>query len=260
MLVGVVQTKPEFGSVRTNINNAIELMNSARADLYVLPELFNTGYNFIDEAEAATLSEEVTGLTYQALCTFAAKNSCCIVYGFAEREQHRYNSSALVGPEGIIGLYRKVHLFDREKLFFAPGNLGFPVFTLPFGTLGMMICYDWIYPEAARTLMLKGAQIIAHPANLVLPFCPDAMITRCLENRVFAITADRVGKEERGGVYLQFIGKSEIVSPRGEILCRLGTDDSGIAITEIDIALATNKQVTQRNNLLEDRFKEYYLM
>ena len=215
--LAVVQTKPVFGDVAASVRVTLELMQTAPADLYVLPELFNTGYNFLDTKEVESVAEPADGPTSKALLEFARKNSCYVVYGFAERDIHLYNSAALVGPAGLVGIYRKVHLFDRENLFFVPGNLGFPVFELPFGRVGIMVCFDWIFPESARTLALKGAQLIAHPSNLVLPYCPDAMVTRCLENKVFSATADRVGREQRGMFDLRFIGSSEVVTPQGEI-------------------------------------------
>ncbi len=103
-------------------------METAPADLYVLPELFNTGYNFIDEAEVRTLAEPANGSTFRSIYEWTKKNSCYVVYGFAEQADRIFNSAALVGPGGIVGIYRKVHLFDRENLFFTPGNLGFPIF------------------------------------------------------------------------------------------------------------------------------------
>ncbi len=121
-----------------------------------------------------------------------------------------------------------------------------------------MVCFDWIYPESARTLALKGAQLIAHPSNLVLPHCPDAMVTRCLENRVFAATANRVGREDRGGVDLTYIGKSEVVSPRGEILRRLGEDREEVAVEEVDLSLAKSKRINSHNDLFPDRRPQYY--
>jgi len=256
--VAVVQTDPVFGEVSSNVTGALDLMGRSGADLYVLPELFNTGYNFADRREADQLAETSTGSTFQAIAEFARKKKCFVAYGFAERADRIYNSAVLTGPSGIIGVYRKVHLYNRENLFFAPGNLGFPVFDLPFGRIGIMICFDWIYPESARTLALKGAQLIVHPSNLVLPHCPDAMVTRCLENRVFAATADRVGREDRGGLELRYIGKSEIVSPQGEILARLGEDEAGIAIAELDLALASDKKINQYNDLLGGRKIEQY--
>ena len=169
-----------------------------------------------------------------------------------------YNSSALVGPRGFIGIYRKVHLYYREKLLFAPGDLGFPVFKLPFGNVGMMICFDWIFPESARMLALAGAEIILHPSNLVLPHCPDAMITRALENRVFTVTANRIGTEDRGGIKLSFIGKSEIVSPKGKVLSRLLTKKTGVAAADIDLSAARDKNVNEYNHVFEDRRLDQY--
>ena len=125
--------------------------------------------------------------------------------------------------------------------------------------VGLMICFDWYYPESARTLALKGAEIICHPSNLVLPHCPDAMVTRCLENRVFAITANRIGTEARGGKPpLTFIGNSEVVAPRGKILQRAPRDREEVAVVEIDPAEAADKVLNPYNDLLRDRRIELY--
>ncbi len=258
MRVAIVQTSPQFGKIEANNKAALMLMKSADADLYVLPELFNTGYNFIDVQEAKELAEPIEGPTGSAIAEFCHRNSCYVVYGFAEKSDQIYNSSALVGPDGHIGLYRKVHLYYKETLLFAPGNLGFPVFDLPFGKIGMMVCFDWFYPESARTLALRGAQLIAHPSNLVMPYCPDAMVTRCLENRVFSATANRIGRENRGGVDLSYIGKSEIVSPRGEILKRLPDAEESIAVVEVDLALASSKKLNEFNDLFAGRRPDQY--
>lgn len=258
MKLGVVQTNPIFGEVKKNIASAINLMESKSADLYVLPELFNTGYNFIDKKEVHDLAEPQDGPTFRELWKFAKSNSVYIAYGFAEKADNLYNSALLIGPEGIIGVYRKIHLFFRENLFFNRGNVGYPVFNLPVGRIGLMICFDWIYPEAARTLALKGAQLIVHPSNLVMPHCPDSMIVRCLENKVYTVTADRVGTENRGGIDLKFIGQSEIVSPKGEVLVRLGGKDAEIAVIEIDLNQSNNKKVNEYNDLLNDLDKNLY--
>ena len=262
MRVAIVQTDPVFGEVRRNIDRALSLMGTVPAELYVLPELFNTGYNFISKDELRSLAEDVHGnVTAIALQKFAKDRSCHIVYGFAENDRGKfYNSAAILAPSGFVGLYRKIHLYDRENLFFEKGDLGFPVFDLPFGKVGIMVCFDWIYPESARTLALKGAQLIAHPANLVLPYCPDAMVTRSLENRVFAATANRVGIEDRGEILLKYIGKSEIVSPRGEILVRMSDATEEIAATDIDLSLALDKRINAFNNLFPDRRPQYYTL
>jgi predicted amidohydrolase len=258
MLIAVVQTNPIFGDIAGNIKKAISLMESRKADLYVLPELFNTGYNFIDKNELKSFSEPAQGNTFKSISEWALKNKCYVVYGFAEKDDMHYNSSALIGPDGFIGLYRKTHLFFRENIFFSPGNLKFPVFDLPFGKIGMMICFDWIYPESARSLALKGAQLIAHPANLVLPYCPDGMVTRSLENRIFTATADRVGEENRAGINLKFIGTSGIIAPDASVLCRLGTEEESIGVAEVDLKSANFKQLNEYNDLLKGRREDQY--
>lgn len=256
--IAVVQTNPAFGEVTANINEALALMEQQNADLYVLPELFNTGYNFIDVKEVAQLAEPADGKTFQAIVSFTKKAHCYVSYGFAEKDRAIYNSAGLIGPDGMIGLYRKVHLYYKENLFFQPGDLGFPVFDLPFGRVGIMICFDWMFPESARSLALAGADVILHPSNLVMPYCPDAMVTRCLENRVFAATANRIGRENRGGVDLSYIGLSEIVSPKGEILTRLGNNGPGIAVVGVDPAQARSKRINEYNDLLYNRRIEQY--
>jgi len=256
--IAVVQTNPVFGETKKNIQDALDLMETVKADLYVLPELFNTGYNFVRQKELAALGERADGMTYEMLLKFAEEQKCYIAYGFAEKADIMYNSVSLIGPDGFIGIYRKVHLFYRENIFFAPGDLGFPIFDLPFGRIGMMICFDWAYPESARTLALKGAQLIAHPSNLVLPYCPDGMITRALENKIFTATADRVGEENRGGIDLKFIGTSEIVDPNGKILCRLSTSEPEIAVVDIDLSLSEKKQINEYNDILKGRRQDQY--
>ncbi|MBI3565902.1 MAG: acyltransferase, partial [Elusimicrobia bacterium] len=110
------------------------------------------------------------------------------------------------------------------------------------------------FPESARTLALKGAQVIAHPANLVLPWCPEGMKIRSLENRVFSATADRVGSE-RG---LSFIGQSQIVTPNGSLAVRLGHDDVRAAVVAVDAWTAKDKKVHPACDLFEDRRPRYY--
>jgi len=144
-------------------------------------------------------------------------------------------------------------------LFFSPGDTGFPVWDIGMARIGILICFDWYYPESARTLALKGADILCHPSNLVLPHCPDSMVTRCLENRVFAITANRIGQEERGGKPpLRYIGKSEIVTPLGEILHRASPEQPELILCEIDIREARRKSLNPYNDLWKDRKPHLY--
>jgi predicted amidohydrolase len=258
MRVAVVQTNPIFGEIETNVRDAIAMMEGVEADLFVLPELFNTGYNFLDIEEVERLSENTSGYTFDLLSTFARRKSCYVVYGFVEKTVRLYNSASLVGPYGMMGLYRKIHLYNKENVLFSPGDLGFPVFNLPIGRIGIMICFDWTFPESARSLALKGAQLIAHPSNLVLPYCPDAMITRSIENRIFTATADRIGTEARGDAAFTFIGTSEIVATNGSVLQRLGATEAAVAVAEIDLQQASSKRINQYNDLFTGRRPEQY--
>lgn len=261
MRAGFYQFAPAFGDAASNLRKVQEALRSVEADLLVLPELMTTGYQFVSTEEALALAEEVPkGPATRLLAEIAADKSVYLVAGLAERAGDRvFNSAVLVSPRGHVGTYRKAHLFSEETLWFAPGTEGFSVWDIGSARVGLMICFDWIVPEAARTLALRGADLIAHPANLVLPYCPDAMVTRCLENRVWAVTANRIGAEERGGkAPFRFIGRSEVVSPRGEILYRASTDQEELRVVEIDPAAARDKRLNPFNDLFAQRRPELY--
>ena len=260
MKIAFVQFLCSFGEVEKNLLRARELILSADADLYVLPELFNTGYVFLDRAEAASFAEEIPdGKTARFLAKLAVEKKCYIVAGLAEKSDGRvYNSSLLTGPQGFITTYRKIHLFSEEKVWFDLGNEPFKVVDIGLAKIGLMICFDWIFPESMRSLALQGADIVCHPSNLVLPYCPDAMVTRCIENRVFAVTANRIGYDQRNGKKLSFIGMSQITGPLGEVLCRASKDREEIKVVEIDVQQARNKNITEKNHVLQDRRPEMY--
>lgn len=261
MRVGFYQFAPVFGEVSRNLDKVVETLDRVDADLIVLPELCASGYQFVSQQETRTLSESVPdGPTTQRLIDLAKRRKMVIVAGLPERAWAVcYNSAVVVGPSGFIGCYRKTHLFFEETLFFAPGDTGFQVWDIGLAKIGVMICFDWYYPEAARTLALKGAEIICHPSNLVLPDCPDSMPVRCRENRVFAVTCNRIGREARGGKdQLTFIGNSEVVAPRGTILHRAPRDQEELRIVEINPADARNKAITPYNDLLRDRRESLY--
>lgn len=260
MRVGFVQTKPHFGRKKRNVQRALALMRQRRADLFVLPELFNTGYSFKNRQELEALAEPVgSGDTSVALRAFAKKKRAAIVAGIAEsRGRKLHNTAVLVTPEGEVCAYRKTHLFLYEKRLFDTGEDTYQVYEVAGSLLGMLICFDWIFPEPFRELALKGADIVAHPANLVLPYCQDAMITRALENRVFVVVANRVGTERRRGQSFRFTGESEIVSPRGAVLVKTPGQEEAAATVEIDPAQARDKNVTPLNDLFKDRRVELY--
>jgi len=259
MRAGVVQFQPEFGNVKRNLETLLSMVASEKADLFVLPELALSGYVFESREEALSLSQGPGGEEFEGVTGLARDKGATIVLGFAERAGERlYNSSILASPDGTTSVYRKVQLFCDEKRIFDPGDIPPAVVEIAGVRLGMMICFDWIFPEVARTLALKGADILCHSANLVLPFCQDAMVTRCIENRVFALTSNRVGTERRAGQELTFTGRSQVVTPRGEILTRADVVGEGVSVVEIDPMLARNKAITDVNDVLGDRRPELY--
>jgi len=259
--VGVCQFQPKLFNIDHNLKKMEKLLSGINADLIVLPELATCGYVFNSIEEVKKVSESAeNGPTSKLFRKLATENNCSYVVGFAENDKGKlYNSCMLVNPDKKIYLYRKIHLFCEEKKWFEIGNSGFNVFPAKNGIkLGLMLCFDWIFPEAARTLTLKGAQIIAHPSNLVLPFCQQAMITRSIENQVFTILTNRTGLEKNGEKELHFTGMSQVVSNKGELLKRLSEDEETFFITEIEPGLADNKNITEWNNVITDRIPEYY--
>ncbi len=258
--VGFVQNNPIFGQVERNVDRAIELASSVEADLLVFPELFNTGYLFLSKEEAFKLSETLEGPTIRRLQEFSQETSTAVVAGFAERAGDKvYNSAVVIDVDGEVkGVYRKTHLFFEEKLFFEPGDTGFKVFEVAGMRVGVMICYDWRFPESARTLALKGAQVIAHPSNLVLPHAPTADLARAVENRVFLILADRSGADVRGDRRLDFEGRSMVVDPDMNVLVRAPKEGEHAMVAEIDPKVADDKNINPLNHILKDRRPDLY--
>ncbi len=260
MKIGYVQMNPTFGEIEKNLDHAEALIEGAKADLLVLPELFNTGYLITSKEEISALAEEVpAGRTTQRLAAIAKRSGVHLVAGLAERSGTQiFNAAVLISPSGPVATYRKVHLFSEEKLWFDPGDGEFPVYDIGLCRVGLMVCFDWFFPESARMLALKGAQVICHPSNLVLPYCQTAMVTRCLENRVFAVTCNRTGTEQRGGKVLHYTGSSQVVDTRGNLLSRAGENEEVAVVVDIDPAMALDKQLNPHNNLFGDRRPPFY--
>jgi len=259
--VAVVQTNPAFLDVAANVGRAAALLAGTRADVAVLPELFTSGYTFANRDEVRAVSIESDSTALQPLYDLSREHSMGICGGYPERSGGRYfNSAVFIGDGALVANYRKTHLFSREKEFFSPGDTGFSVFSYGGTRFGMMICFDWFFPEAARTLALSGAEVILHPANLVLPYCQRAMFARALENRVFTVTANRVGTEENAGRRNTFTGGSVVVSPTGEYLLEMDKHTEEHRTVRIEPAAASDKKVTPLNTLFAARRPRLYTL
>ena len=260
MKIGYVQTSPIFGEKTQNFELVENLLNKTKADLIVLPELFATGYTFISKEEAESMAENAEEETATFLKRLAKKTGAVVVGGFIEKDDNQiFNSSLIVSDSEVLGTYRKLHLYYKEKLWFSPGNKPLKIYEVKNTKVGIMICFDWFFPETIRGLALLGADIIAHPANLVLPYCQRAMIIRCLINRVFAVTSNRIGNEARGEDNFTFTGGSQITSYNGDVLSSAPKDKAHIDFVKIDVEKARDKNLNIFNDVIKDRRTEFYL-
>ena len=258
--VAFVQGRPAFGKTEANLEKGLALAATADAELVVIPELWSTGYVFSSHAEVAALAEDArTGATARALAWAAKREKRHYLAGFAEVARGRYyNSAMLVGPAGVKAVYRKLHLFEREQEWFERGDLPLEVYKVGAARVGMLICYDWRFPEAARALALLGADVIAHPSNLVYPNAQTAMLTRALENRVYIVTANRTGTETRPGGSVPFTGRSQVAAPDGSPLVRARKSEETAVAVDLDLARARNKELTRLTAMFSNRRPEHY--
>ncbi|ODN71819.1 nitrilase family protein [Methylobrevis pamukkalensis] len=268
--VAAIQMEPRIGETAANVARGLELIEEAAAagaQLIVLPELCNTGYVFQTRAEARALAEPVPeGPSTAAWMAAAARLGVHIVAGITERDGEKlFNSAVIVGPGGLIGRYRKVHLWGDEALYFTPGDLGFPVFETPLGRLGCHICYDCWFPESFRLAALQGAEIMCVPTNWVpIPGqdpTREAMANIIVmgaahSNSVFVVAADRVGTE-RGQ---PFIGQSLIVAQTGwPVAGPASPDREEILLAMINVAEARRRRNwNDFNQVLRDRRTDVY--
>lgn len=270
VIIACCQIEPRVGQKDRNVESSLRLAETAviqhGARLILLPELVNTGYVFETREEAFSLAEKVPGGETTGLWEeFSMERGVYFAAGLAELDDGRlYNSSVLLGPDGYIGKYRKLHLWNREKLFFEPGDLGLPVFHTPIGRLSMIICYDMWFPETMRICALQGSDIVLNLTNWVSSdeFEKDGRITRAVcaaqahLSSIFIAASDRIGVE-RGQ---PFLGMSMIVGPKGELLAGPASYDKEEIITaRCNLMEArTRKRKTRLNHLILDRRTDVY--
>jgi len=259
MRVALVQNHPIFGKKKENVERLLSLIDREPADLYVLPEMAYTGYQFVSPEEAAELADGLDAPGVRAFREKAREKNAAIVFGFPEKTpKGLFNSSLCVLPDGTERLYRKTHLFYKEKLYFLPGDTGFFVFDFRGLKIGPAICFDWFFPESFRTLALLGADLVAHSSNLVMPYCQQADFAAAIENRIYIATANRVGVERREEESLKFTGESVLVSPKGEYLLRASKENEDVLACDVDPALSRTKRINAFNEVFEERRPEWY--
>ncbi len=259
-IVGV-QMDILLGQVEENIQRITQKLHAASkqgGELVIFPECSLTGYCFESREEAFEHAEPENGPAQQELI-FACRqlNLFCIV-GYLEKSNDQlFNAAVLLGPEGVVGSYRKVHLpYLGVDRFTDYGDRPFAVQQAGPIHLGMNICYDSAFPEASRALALAGADLIALPTNWppgAQCMTPAAICTRAMENKLYYAAINRVGTEK--GV--TFIGRSCICDPGGNILVSASADEEALLVAEIDPAQARQKRIIREKDVHEiDRFAD----
>ncbi len=263
-----------FGEDTTaNIANVSELVREGAgkgARVVLPPELFEGPYfcRLEDEGLFATARPTAEHPSVVAMQKLAGELNIWIPTSFFEADgPHHYNSLAMINPDGkIAGVYRKSHIPDgpgyQEKFYFRPGNTGFKVWPGAGTTLGVGICWDQWYPEAARAMMLMGAEILFYPTAIgTEPHDPEldtsrlwrrAMIGHAVSNVVPVVAANRIGSE--GGQ--RFYGHSFICDERGDLLAEFGAEETGVLVAELDLAAA--KKHRAAFGFFRDRRPELY--
>ena len=257
------QLAPQVGQADENRAMALAAITGAAADgadVIILPELTSSGYMFESADEAAALA---IGADDPLLEQWGqAGGGAVVIAGFCERgaDGNIYNSAAVTGPDGVIGIYRKVHLWDREKLWFTPGDAPPRVFDTPAGRIGVLVCYDLEFPEMPRTLALAGAELIAVPTNWPLmerpegEHAPEVMVGMgaARVNRVAIACADRTGTE-RGQ---DWNAGTSIIDQDGWV--RAAQPGIGPAAAELDLTRSRDKRYTGLADAFADRRPDLY--
>ena len=246
MKIAGVQMDVLLGEVEQNLQAILTSLKetaSAGAHLTLFPECALSGYCFDSKQEALPFAQPIPGPATDRLTEACRELDCCTVIGMLEVDgEELYNSAVLIGPDGVIGKYRKVHLpylgIDR---YTTPGRDPYQVFTAGDLRIGMQICYDASFPEATRCLTILGADLVALPTNwppgaeTTADYCINS---RAVENGIYFMAVNRSGRE-RG---FRFIGRSSIADPIGKTLAKAESPEPAILYADIDLARARNKR------------------
>jgi predicted amidohydrolase len=266
--IACAQIAPRVGDAEGNRSLAREAIRQsvdAGARIVLLPELVTSGYVFESAEEARSLAQPADGPALADWAEECARAAVVVVGGFAEIGEDGlvYNSAAVVGPQGTLAVYRKAHLWDREKLCFEPGAEPAPIVETRYGRIGLGVCYDLYFPELTRSLAFAGADLLAFPANL--PLFPRPEGERPVEialaqatahvSKLWVAVCDRTGPE-RG---IEWTGASVIVDPDGWLAA--GPVDGyseGIVYADCDLSRSRDKAWGARNDVVADLRPDLY--
>ncbi|MCL4535125.1 MAG: carbon-nitrogen hydrolase family protein [Bacteroidetes bacterium] len=247
--IALAQMDCAIADTERNLCRCINLMDTAArqgARLIVFPEAALTGYGFASLDEARPYAQPVPGPSTERITAKCRSANMLAVVGLLEADGDRvYNAAALMGPAGYIGKYRKLHLpFLGVDRFVTPGDAPPAVFDTPLGNIGMLICYDLRFPEAARVLALSGADLIVVPTNWPKGAESNSQIlmpARALENQAYVAACDRTG-DERG---FHYIGMSGVAGPDGRWLVQTQSDAEQLLYATVEPARAREKKLVR---------------
>lgn len=255
--IALVQFAPVLGDKdanRVKINSLLNEINDV--DVILFPELSNSGYNFNSQYQANGAAEEIdkSPLVFD-LIEYAQVNDVAIAIGFAEKQNDKlYNSALWITPMGVEAVYRKLHLFARENLYFCKGDKPAPIVTWKGTRLGLMICYDWTFPEMWQLMAHSDVDVVCHLCNLVMPYAQEMVKTYAFSNHYYVAQINRIGTEAD----LTFTGKSSIISPTSEILCKASASETEIIVANIDKSMVRDKQLNPYNNKHWDTRNDFF--
>ncbi|UOQ57655.1 hypothetical protein MUN78_02080 [Leucobacter allii] len=267
--IACAQIDPQIGDIEGNIDRCEVAIRGAAergADVVVLPECASGGWAFADRGESERAAQRLEGgPTIAAWQRLASELGIWVCGGFGEltADGGLFNSSALIAPDGVKGLYRKVHLWNTENLAFDPGDLGYPVVSTPFGRVGMLICYDAWIPESFRSLAVKGADLVLAPSDWVPnprqpadvpPLAHIMVMAGAHSNQLYVAAASRWGNE-RGQ---QFIGRSVIADHSGWLLADAGSGEEVITAVIDPVGSRSDRRNDPFNRPLGDRRVSQY--
>jgi omega-amidase len=240
MRVGVFQFDVVPGQPETNLLRIGAGTRDLEVDLLVLPELCTSGY-LLNHAQAAQLAIELPGAGVRPFEELAKRLGAWVIAGVIEKfDGALYNSALVVGPDGWLGKQRKLHITTLEAPLFRPGSELHP-FELGSDTIGIVTCFDSWFPEATRELCRRGAQLLCQPAAFGGTQTLEIMRVRAIENHVFSVTANRIGRERNANLSVDFLGRSQIVDCDGRLLAAAGSGEQTL-VAELDLPSARLKR------------------
>ena len=253
--IAAVQMNPKIGETETNLLTILDRLQEVAkngAKLVVFPECALSGYGFGSRLEALAQAESIPGPSVDRVADACRNLNVSCIFGLLERDgNHLFNACVLIGPKGVVGSYRKIHLpFLGVDRFVDPGDRDYAIHEAEGIKIGMHICYDGAFPEPPRVLTLLGAELLVLPTNWPTHSenaAEHMMSCRALENVVYTIAVNRVG-EESG---FKFIGRSSIMDTAGNRLAFASPEAEEILYAEIEPAVARQKKLIRRPGLHE---------